>query len=105
MLRALKPRVPPVARTLSIHVTATKFIAATILVKISGSWSTYSSLIKDDGNLEPDKADEGQRGADHQANGEKPKHMSRGKLLAAHRARVVPELKEGDLEETFVRGI
>ncbi|CAE6396921.1 unnamed protein product [Rhizoctonia solani] len=33
-----------------------------------------------------------------------PKYISRGKLMAAHRARVAPELKEEDLEETFVRG-
>ncbi|CAE6425717.1 hypothetical protein ACGC1H_004765 [Rhizoctonia solani] len=33
-----------------------------------------------------------------------PKYISRGKLMAAHRARVTPELKEEDLEETFVRG-
>ncbi|KAG8707809.1 hypothetical protein FRC08_000272 [Ceratobasidium sp. 394] len=31
--------------------------------------------------------------------------MSRGKLLAAHRARIVPEIREEDLDETFVRGV
>ncbi|CAE6460092.1 unnamed protein product [Rhizoctonia solani] len=34
----------------------------------------------------------------------RPKYLSRGKLMAAHRARTMPELKEEDLEETFVRG-
>ncbi|KAG8763064.1 hypothetical protein FRC11_006258 [Ceratobasidium sp. 423] len=34
----------------------------------------------------------------------RPKYMSRGKLMAAHRAREIPELKEEDLEEMFVRG-
>ncbi|KAH7340331.1 hypothetical protein B0J17DRAFT_650955 [Rhizoctonia solani] len=34
----------------------------------------------------------------------RPKYISRGKLMAAHRARTMPELKEEDLEETFVRG-
>ncbi|CAE6433330.1 unnamed protein product [Rhizoctonia solani] len=33
-----------------------------------------------------------------------PRYISRGKLMAAHRARMVPELKEEDLEEMFVRG-
>jgi hypothetical protein len=32
------------------------------------------------------------------------RYISRGKLMAAHRARVMPELKEDDLEEMFVRG-
>lgn len=35
---------------------------------------------------------------------DRSKYISRGKLMAAHRAREVPELKEEDLEETFVRG-
>lgn len=58
-------------------------------------------------DLEPDKADETQALHDEPAEPDgkaRPKYLSRGKLLAAHRARVVPELKEEDLEETFVRG-
>jgi hypothetical protein len=57
-------------------------------------------------DLEPDKADESQElldGGQSDA-GAGPKYLSRGKLLAAHRARVVPELREEDLDETFVRG-
>ncbi|CAE6470545.1 unnamed protein product [Rhizoctonia solani] len=34
----------------------------------------------------------------------RPKYISRGKLMTAHRARVLPELKEEDLDEMFVRG-
>ncbi|KAF8710335.1 RF-1 domain, partial [Rhizoctonia solani] len=33
-----------------------------------------------------------------------PRYISRGKLMAAHRARMIPELREEDLEEMFVRG-
>ncbi|KAF8758377.1 RF-1 domain [Rhizoctonia solani] len=31
-----------------------------------------------------------------------PRYISRGKLMAAHRARMIPELREEDLEEMFV---
>ncbi|KAF8610830.1 hypothetical protein BDV93DRAFT_550612 [Ceratobasidium sp. AG-I] len=59
-------------------------------------------------DLEPDKADETQALPDESIGQAEvkatPKYISRGKLLAAHRARVVPELREEDLDETFVRG-
>ncbi|KAG9104927.1 hypothetical protein FRC06_004994 [Ceratobasidium sp. 370] len=56
-------------------------------------------------DLEPDKADESQELHDDHSDAKvKPRYTSRGKLLAAHRARIVPEMREEDLDETFVRG-
>ncbi|KAJ1310330.1 hypothetical protein OPQ81_007069 [Rhizoctonia solani] len=53
-----------------------------------------------------DETDHTQGIDEHEVPGDihRPKYISRGKLLAAHRARVIPELKEEDLEEMFVRG-
>ncbi|KAG9121925.1 hypothetical protein FRC07_001895 [Ceratobasidium sp. 392] len=57
---------------------------------------------KDVEDLEPDKIDESKGLHDDRPDvAAKTRHISRGKLLAAHRARVVPELKEEDLDETF----
>jgi hypothetical protein len=73
-------------------------------VKSRRLYSSTSPQIPED--LEPDKTDESQEL--HESGqldaGAGPKYLSRGKLLAAHRARVVPELREEDLDETFVRG-
>ncbi|CAE6384216.1 unnamed protein product [Rhizoctonia solani] len=49
-----------------------------------------------------EESDETHESREHGTDG--PKYISRGKLMAAHRARVIPELKEEDLEEMFVRG-
>ncbi|KAG8749848.1 hypothetical protein FRC12_013197 [Ceratobasidium sp. 428] len=72
----------------------------------SGSRNQYSiapaSGLED---LEPDKTDETEGLQDNRSDASSnPRYMSRGKLLAAHRARAIPELKEEDLDETFVRG-
>ncbi|KAG9095863.1 hypothetical protein FS749_009584 [Ceratobasidium sp. UAMH 11750] len=73
---------------------------------VSGSWSLYStSPVKGSEDLEPDKTDESQELHDGHSDARiKPNYMSRGKLLAAHRARIVPEIREEDLDEAFVRG-
>lgn len=55
-------------------------------------------------DLEPDKTDQELHDSRQSDTGTGPKYLSRGKLLAAHRARVIPELRKEDLDETFVRG-
>ena len=86
-----------------------KLVQSPIILNRFDTRRLYSSTsIQPAEDLDPDKADEPQTLSNEPTEQPdikaKPRYMSRGKLLAAHKARVVPDLKEEDLEETFVRG-
>ncbi|KAG8692731.1 hypothetical protein FRC09_010995 [Ceratobasidium sp. 395] len=82
------------------------FLHSTNFKDTSGSRNSYSTTPTDGlEDLEPDETDETEGFQDkHSDASTKPRYMSRGKLLAAHRARTIPELRDEDLDETFVRG-